>query len=89
MNFETINTPSDLVEENNQTLSPMEKAVLALCDDDLTPADHLMIAKGLIKQVHQFHEHVITKKQGECSPQWLVDCQTLLFTIKMLETVEF
>jgi len=87
MNLSDINSPVDLVLENEKQVSPFQKVIQALSHKDITPQDQLVICKAIVHRLVNFHEYVIDNKEG-LSPQWCVDLQTLTFIEKMLATVE-
>ena len=87
MNLDQVNSPMDLILENEKTLTPLEKALQALQHKDITPKDHLEIAKKLVEVVRDFHNHVV-ETRDDISTQWAVDSQSLHFALCILKTVE-
>ena len=87
MNLDQINSPVDLILENEKQLTPLEKALQALQHKDVTPKDHLEIAKKLVEVVRDFHNHVV-ENRPEASPQWAIDAQSLHFALCILKTIE-
>ena len=87
MNLENINSPVELLLENEKPVSPYEKALTALSHKELTPVQHLEMAKLLVEQVRDFHNWVVENKP-EASSQWAVDAQSLHFALCILKTIE-
>ena len=87
MNLENINSPVELLLENEKPVSPMEKAWVALKNKELTPQQHLEIAITLVEAVRDFHNWVVENK-SEASSQWAVDAQSLHFALCILKTIE-
>ena len=87
MNLTDVNSPAELVLENERQLSPLQRALQALQNNDIGPGERLEIARALIEQVKSFHDYVI-ERRDDLSVQWSIDAQTLLFVTRMLETVD-
>ena len=87
MNLENINSPVELLLENEKPVSPFEKALNALSHKELTPLQHLQLAKLCVEHVRDFHNWVVENKP-EANAQWAVDAQSLHFALQILNTVE-
>ena len=88
MNLTDVNSPAELVLENEKTLTPMEKLLQAISHKDITPKQHLEVTKLLVSRLLQFHNYVCENKEG-LNPAWYIDAQTLHYVHNMLETVEW
>ena len=87
MNLTDVNSPVELVLENERQLTPLQRALQALQNDHIGAGERLEIARALIEQVRSFHNYVI-ETRDDLTVQWSIDAQTLMFVTKMLETVE-
>ena len=87
MNLDQINSPAELILENEKTLTPLEKCIQSLQHKDITPKDHLEIAKRLVEVVRDFHNHVV-ETRDDASTQWAVDAQSLHFALCILKTID-
>ena len=85
MDLSTINSPQDLIDQNEMTAA--EKAMDLLNSGDVNPRETLEVIKDLVEKLEAFHLLVIEKKDNP-NPQWFVDANTLHFVYKMLDTVE-
>lgn len=86
MNLSDINSPVELLLENEKTLTPVEKLIQCLSHKDITPKQHLEVTKLLVDKLLTFHNWVVENKE-DAHPQWSVDAQTLFFIQNMLETI--
>jgi hypothetical protein len=74
-NFETVNTPADLVKANETVLSPGEKAVEALKECDYSESK--VIISWLLENCITFHKEEAVKCLNSDTPadaiQWVED----------------
>ena len=87
MNLSDINSPVELLLENEKTLTPVEKLVQCLSHKDITPKQYLEVTKLLVDKLLTFHNWVVENKE-DAHPQWSVDAQTLFYIQNMLETID-
>ena len=89
MNIDSINTVSDLLNQNEQK-SPLEVALEALCECDYS--DSKKVATWLISNMVDFHKEMTMKSlQGESEGNpiaWCADTTTLEIALQLLRDVE-
>ena len=85
MNFETINSPADLVKANKQ--DPMEVLVDEI--DDLGPEAALAVAQLLTDKLHKLHCRMAQRDDVTNSLAWAKDAGLLEVAVNILNNIEF
>ena len=85
MDLSQIDSPMDLILENEKPAKPIEKIQSQI--KHCSPAEILELSKDLTQLLLEFHEYVIDKKEGDLNHEWFVDAQSLSYAIKILETI--
>lgn len=85
MDLSQIESPMDLILENEKPAKPIEKIQSQI--KHCSPAEILELTQDMTQLLIEFHEYVIDKKNGELNPEWFVDVQSLSFALKILQTI--
>jgi hypothetical protein len=85
MNFETINSPADLVKANEQ--NPMEVLINQI--DDLGPEAALAVAQLLVDKLHTLHCRMATRDDVSSPLAWAKDAGLLEVAKNILNNIEF
>ena len=85
MDLSQIDSPMDLILENEKPIKPIEKIQSQI--KHCKPAELLELTQDVTQLLIEFHEFVIDKKGEDLNPEWFVDVQSLSFALKILQTV--
>lgn len=86
MDLSQVNSPMDLILENEKPAKPIDKIKTQI--KHCNPSELLGLTQDLTQILIEFHEYVIdSKNEGELNPEWFVDTQALHFALKILQTV--
>ena len=90
MNLKNVNSVAELVLENERTLSPEERAAMALakCDTSF----HLGMCKVMIQAIRDYHveqaNQLLNDGDTDQAMAWAVDVANLSNALDILEQVE-
>ena len=86
MNFETINTPADLVNMNDTPAVSVEQAMDVI--SEFNPAQSLALATHLVERLRQFHVNVSLKDNCKNPQAWACDAGILAVALNCLNEIE-
>ena len=84
MNLADINSPAELVLENEKSRDPVES--MAHYSNQLNPVETLVVAQQLVKKLANWHQHVF-ETQDEAHVQWAIDANTLMQIYQQLDDI--
>ena len=85
MDLSQVNSPVDLILENEKPAKPIDKINSQI--KHCSPSELLELTQDLTHVLIQFHEYVIDTKGEDANHEWFVDTQALHFALKILQTV--
>ena len=87
MNLSQVNSPVDLILENEKPAKPIDKINSQI--KHCSPSELLGLTQDLTQILIEFHEYVIdSKNEADLNPGWFVDARALHFALKILQTVD-
>ena len=83
MNFTDINSPAELVLENERQLSPEERAMMAMAK--CGPETHLKLVKVMVEALRDYHREIAMDADNPRA--WVVDATRLDEALTILNKV--
>ena len=84
MNLTDINSPAELVLENEKSRDPVE--AMAHYSSALNPLETLVVAQQLVKKLANWHQQVFDNND-EAHVQWAIDANTLRQIYSQLDDI--